>query len=100
MLAADGGNAMLKGSFFLLLVAAALSVGCSSPCSSVCQRWADCVGTPSGGVDACSDQCAAKADTDAVYRGRVENCLSCTEPLVCSEAVKSCGIDCTIAVLH
>jgi hypothetical protein len=58
------------------------------------------VGTPAGGVDACSNQCSAKADSDAVYRGRVESCLTCSEPLVCSEAVKSCGLDCTIAVLH
>jgi hypothetical protein len=91
---------MRKGYFLVLLVVAALSAGCKSTCASVCERWSECVGTPIGGVDACSNQCAAKADSDAVYRGRVENCLSCSEPLVCSEAVKSCSFDCTIAVIH
>ncbi len=86
--------------FFLVLTTAALITGCGSPCSKVCERWAECVGTPSGGVDACADQCSAKADSDAVYRGRVENCLSCSEPLVCSEAAQSCGVDCTIAILR
>lgn len=84
----------------LSIVVAAFAVGCGSPCSKVCERWSECVGTPAGGVDACSNQCSAKADSDAVYRGRVESCLTCSEPLVCSEAVKSCGLDCTIAVLH
>lgn len=91
---------MRKGSFFLLLVTALFSAGCGSPCSSVCERWAECVGAPIGGVDACSNECSAKADSDAVYRGHVENCLSCSEPLVCSEAAKSCGLDCTIAVVR
>jgi hypothetical protein len=86
--------------YFLLPVLAAFIVGCGSPCSKVCERWSECVGTPAGGVDACSNECSAKADSDAVYRGRVENCLSCSEPLVCSEATKSCGVDCTIAILR
>jgi hypothetical protein len=86
--------------FVFLLAAAAFCVGCGSPCAKVCDRWAECVGTPAGGVDACAEECSAKADSNAVYRGHVEDCLSCSEPLVCSEAAQQCGIDCTIAVLR
>ncbi len=87
--------------FLVLILAGIISTGCgASPCTSVCERWSECVGTLQGGVEACANECDAKADSDAVYRGRVEECLSCTEPLVCSEAVKSCAINCTIAVLR
>lgn len=86
--------------YLLFPIVAALVAGCSSPCTRVCERWAECVGTPAGGVDACADQCSAKADSSASYRGRVEDCLACSEPLVCSEAAQSCAVDCTIAVLH
>jgi hypothetical protein len=91
---------MRQGYFFLLLVAAVFVTGCSSPCGQVCERWSDCVGGPIGGVDAYADECSAKADSDPVYNGHVEKCLSCSEPLVCSEAVQSCAIDCTIAVIR
>lgn len=87
-------------SFLVVLAVALLTAGCGSPCNNVCERWNECVGTPAGGVDACASECSAKADSDAVYRGRVENCLSCSEPLVCSDAAKSCAVDCTIAVLR
>lgn len=91
---------MRTAHILVLLVTAALLAGCSSPCSKVCERWTECVGAPIGGVDACSDECSAKADHDAIYRGHVENCLSCSEPLSCSDAAKSCSVDCTIAIIH
>ena len=91
---------MRQGYFFLLLVAALFAAGCSNPCGKVCERWSECVGAPIGGVDDCTDKCSAKADSDAVYSGHVEECLSCSEPLVCSEAATACAIDCTIAVIH
>ena len=91
---------MRQGYFFLLLVAAVFTAGCGSPCGKVCERWSECVGGPIGGVAACADECSAKADDNAVYSAHVEECLSCSEPLVCSEAAQKCGIDCTIAVLR
>jgi hypothetical protein len=91
---------MRQGYFFLLLVAALFVTGCGSPCGTVCERWSECVGGPLGGVDNCADACSAKADSDPVYDGHVQKCLSCSESLVCSEAVAQCGIDCTISVIH
>ena len=92
---------MHKVHVLLLILAGVLATGCgASPCASVCERWADCVGMPVGGVEACSNECEVKADSNAVYRGHVEECLSCSEPLVCSEAASSCAIDCTIAVIR
>ncbi len=92
---------MRKVYVLVLILAGIVSTGCgASPCVSVCERWAECVGAPLGGVDACANECDVKADSDAVYRGHVEECLSCSEPLVCSEASRSCAIDCTIAVIR
>jgi hypothetical protein len=92
---------MRKVYFLVLILAGLISTGCgASECLSVCERWAECVDTPPGGVEACANECEVKADSNAVYRGHVEECLSCSEPLVCSEAEKSCAIDCTITILR
>jgi hypothetical protein len=82
------------------IVASALSAGgCGqSDCDYVCVRWSDCVDTPRDGVDGCIEQCAVKSDTDAVYRGVVEECRQCAEVRACGEAAQPCGINCTIAV--
>lgn len=91
---------MRKVHVLFLILAGVFATGCgASPCTSVCERWSECVGLI-GSVDACASECDAKADANAVYRGHVEECLSCEEPLVCSEAAKSCAIDCTIAVIR
>ena len=90
---------MRQGYFLLLLAAAVFAAGCGSPCGKVCERWSDCVGLV-GSVDACADECSAKADNDAVYSAHVDNCLSCSDVLECSEAAQKCAIDCTIAIIR
>jgi len=85
----------------VLAVASTFAIGCgASTCENVCEQWSACVGTPSGGIEACANECDAKAEADPVYQGHVDKCWTCSEDLVCSEATKTCAIDCTIAILR
>lgn len=90
----------------LCLIAPAVFVACSPEeatdevknhvhCDQLCEWAVDCGRMP-GSIDACDDDCEAKADQSEMYERRVQDCANCIDhdDLTCEQNDEICSDVC------
>jgi hypothetical protein len=89
-------NTIRQSRRWLMLLALGLAGGAISAChsdavdcSSVCNRYRDCV-DQGYDVGACESKCTSNAGKNRDFDDRLTHCQSCTEGRTCSETVASC----------
>jgi hypothetical protein len=70
----------------------------AADCSSVCNRYRECV-DQNFDVSDCESRCVNKAGKDRDFDDRLTHCQSCTEGRTCSETVSNCVAPCAVLVL-
>jgi len=86
--------------FPALLVVAALSpvlVACDSvdnrlDCTSICERYDDCVGNYD--VGACKTRCVDSASKDTQFESKVDHCSDCIDGRSCTASAFACTAEC------
>lgn len=72
--------------------------GCRSDCRVSCEKYQECVSADFD-IEKCTDTCSTKSESNKDFAANAEDCSSCVEKKVCSEATSRCWDECLAVVL-
>lgn len=89
----------MKTLLLLSLLGFSAAAGCNAidratDCTSICNKYKDCVGPSSYDTSACSTRCRDYAASNEDNNRRVDVCQACTNNRACSGAVFGCLSEC------
>lgn len=88
-------------SAFVVSCFAFVQLGCGEAdraidCAQICKKFDDCFGDSNS--EDCVDRCEDKADADADFEEKVDDCENCLDDTSCSEATVGCTDECAVII--